>query len=254
LASEDLRVAHTAGEEKSVEALTENVVVMPEDGCGYRRQSQGDILVNSPKPEKISLAEFLAWEQKQDERFEWIDGVVIHCAGGSDEHAAIISNINAAFHGAAGTGPCFVRGSDRKLVPKNAAGESLGSFYADTFVSCTASDRLGAAAHFPKIVVEVLSPHIGAEFTQKKDAYLASSELSDYYIVDSTRQCVFRYSWAMEDGQRKLFVAEFRRGPVPIHQLALSLAFDQIYAGTNVPMILQPVRADDGRGLRITLD
>ena len=78
--------------------------------------------MNQPLPENISLADFLTWERAQSDRYEWIDGTVVRCAGGTDEHAAISSNLNAAFHAAVGSGPCFVRGSDRKLVPRDASG------------------------------------------------------------------------------------------------------------------------------------
>ena len=84
--------------------------------------------MNQPQPENITLEAFLAWEQQQADRYEWIDGTVLRCAGGSDEHAGIASNLNAAFHAAAGAGSCFVRGSDRKLVPRDAQGRDLGSF------------------------------------------------------------------------------------------------------------------------------
>jgi Uma2 family endonuclease len=156
--------------------------------------------MNQPQPENISLEAFLAWEQQQADRYEWIDGTILRCAGGSDEHAAIAANLIAAFHTAAGNGPCFVRGSDRKLVPRDAHGRDLGSFYADLFISCAPEDRRGGAAHFPTIVVEILSQHGGSEFTRKKEAYLRSARLTDYYIVDSTRRYVFRYSRSDLDG------------------------------------------------------
>jgi Uma2 family endonuclease len=202
--------------------------------------------MNQPQPENISLADFLSWEQSQADRYEWIDGVVVRCAGGSDEHAAIISNMNAAFHAAVGAGPCFVRGSDRKLVPRDAKGRDLGSFYADVFVSCEVADRRGAAAHFPTVVVEVLSEHVGSEFTRKKDAYLGSARLAEYYVVDSTRRYVMRFAWAPNRAERtRLVSAEYRRGPVPIPALGLMLTFDEIYAGTDVPAIIHPILPDD---------
>ena len=202
--------------------------------------------MNQPLPENISLADFLTWEQQQSDRYEWIDGSVVRCAGGTYEHATIISNLNALFHTVTSGTPCFVQGSDRKLVPRDTGGNDLGSFYADLFVSCAPEDRRDDAAHLPTLVVEVLSPHIGAEFTRKKEAYLASARLTDYLIVDSTRRYVFRYAWlSLPTGARRLVTAEYRRGPVTASLFGLAITFDQIYAGTNVPAILHPVRSDD---------
>jgi Uma2 family endonuclease len=210
--------------------------------------------MNQPQPENISLADFLTWEQLQTDRYEWADGTVTRCAGGSFEHATIISNLNATFHAATGSGPCFVQGSDRKLVPRDVDGNDLGSLYADLFVSCAPEDRRGDAAHFPTLVIEVLSPHVGAEFTRKKEAYLGSARLMDYYIIDSTRRYVFRYAWQPTANGRRLVTAEYRRGPVPVTTLGLAVTFDQIYAGTNVPAILHPIRSDDEEDAEVILD
>ena len=148
-----------------------------------------------------------------------------------------------------------MRGSDRQLVPRDAHGRNLGSFHADLFVSCEAADRRGDAAHFPTIVIEVLSSHVGAEFTRKKDAYLGSARLADYYVVDSTRRYVARYFWALTAQTRgRLFTAEYRRGPVPVPALGLALTFDELYAGTSVPTILHPIQSDDEEASKIELD
>jgi Uma2 family endonuclease len=211
--------------------------------------------MNRPKAEKISLANFLAWEQAQSERHEWIDGTVVPCAGVSFEHATISTNLNAIFRSAVNPGPCFVQPSDRQLVPRNSAGENLGSFYADLFVSCAPEDRTGRAAHFPKIVVEILSAHAGDEFTRKKDAYLGSAVLTEYIIVDSTRRYVVRYAWKEGRADRpRLVTAEYRRGPVPVPTLGLTISFDEIYDGTTVPAILHPISPDDIEDSAIVLD
>ena len=176
----------------------------------------------------------------------------MRCAGGSYEHATIISNLNAHFH--ASSGPCFVQGSDRKLIPRDVDGNDLRSFYADLFVSRAHEDRRGDAAHFPTLVVEVLSAHIDAEFTRKKEAYLGSVQLTDYFIIDSTRRYVWRYAWALENGRRRLLTAEYRRGPIAVPTLDLTVTLDQIYAGTDVPAIPHPIRSDDEEDAEVTLD
>jgi Uma2 family endonuclease len=201
--------------------------------------------MNQPQPENISLADFLSWEQQQPDRYEWIDGAIVRCAGGSFEHATIISNLNAIFHAATRNGQCFVQGSDRKLVPRDVDGNDLGSFYADLFVSCAQDDRRGDAAHLPTLVIEVLSAHVGPEFTRKKEAYLGSARLTDYLIIDSTRRYVLRFAWSSASNGRHLVTAEYRHGPISVPTLGLTLTFDQIYAGTDVPAILHPIRSDD---------
>jgi Uma2 family endonuclease len=195
--------------------------------------------MNKPQPEQISLAEFLLWEQGQTERHEWIDGAIVPYAGVSYEHSTISSNVTALFHAAIGDGPCTVHTSDRQLVPRDSSNNDLGSFYADVFVTCAPEDRTGSSAHFPSVVVEVLSEHIGREFTSKMRAYTESAKISDYLIIESATQFIHRYGWETKDGIRRLTLSQQRRGPVLVHFLGLTMTFDQIYAKTNVPALLQ---------------
>jgi len=198
--------------------------------------------MQQPLPNEISLEAFLAWEQQQDDRFEWIDGAVVPFAGGSDDHGAIITNMTILLGGAVAGGPCFVRGSDRRLVPQDAHGRSLGSFYSDLFVSCAQEDRVGGTAHFPSVVIEVLSPHGSGEFTTKKRAYLASRDIKEYLIIESVERFVTHFAWTSD---RRLAVIEYDHGPVQIRSLGLVLTFEQIYADTKTRTILRPISPQD---------
>lgn len=197
--------------------------------------------MEQPVPEVITLSDFLAWESQQSERFEWIDGTVVHLDGVSDEHSAINANLTRLIREKLDASPCFVRGTDRKLVPFDANNIALGSFYSDLFVSCSAEDRKGPAAHFPSVVIEILSDHVGGEFTTKRDAYMRSAKIVEYIIIDSTRQYAVRYWWTSD---RRLAAQDFYRGPLPLSSLDMSIAFTEIYAGTNVPFVVLPVHED----------
>jgi Uma2 family endonuclease len=121
---------------------------------------------------------------------------VLPIAGVSDDHAAISANLTAIIRPTLGAdGPCFLRGSDRKLVPHNDRRIPLGSFYADLFVSCFPDDRKGGAPHLTTLVVEILSEPENGEFTKKRDAYMGSAQIHEYVIIDSTRQYAIRYEW-----------------------------------------------------------
>jgi Uma2 family endonuclease len=184
--------------------------------------------MEQPLPEAISLNDFLIWESRQSEV--------------SDEHAAINANLVRLIREKLDASPCFVRGTDRKLVPFDTNNVALGSFYSDLFVSCSAQDRKGPAAHFPTLVIEILSEHVGDEFTKKRDAYMQSAQIVEYVIIDSTRQYAIRYWWTAD---RRLAAQDFYRGPLPLSSIDLRVPFDLIYAGTAVPFIVHPVHADD---------
>jgi Uma2 family endonuclease len=161
------------------------------------------------------------WEAQQAERYEWIDGKIVPSGGVTFEHAAISSNLNAAFRAAVGAGPCFVQDSVRYLMPRNIHGEDLGLFRADVFVSCASGDKSRVGAHFPTIVVEILSKTMDLEFTDKKDAYLGSAQLRDYIIINSLKRIVYCFSWKNTEQGRRLVSCDYRRGPVEVPSLNL---------------------------------
>jgi Uma2 family endonuclease len=100
----------------------------------------------------------------------------------------------------------------------------------------------------------VLSEHIGKEFTSKMRAYTESAKISDYLIIESATQFIHRYSWETTDGIRRLKLWQQRRGPVLVHFLGLTLTFDQIYAKTNVPVVLHQVGGKSDDETEILLD
>jgi Uma2 family endonuclease len=212
--------------------------------------------MHRPTPENISLADFLIWENDQAERHEWIDGAIVRCEGVSAPHSIITTNISALFHAAVADTPCVVQSEARRLVPRDRENNDLGSFYADVFLTCTPEDLAGRSAHFPTVVVEVLSRRLGEEFRDKKQAYLNSARLIDYILIDSRKRSTTRFSWKTDadTGQRRLFVCEQRRGPLGVPALGLSIPFEQIYAKTNVPSIVHPVASDREDETEIVFD
>jgi Uma2 family endonuclease len=198
--------------------------------------------MDQPIPQTINLQDFLAWESQQEKRYEWIDGIVVPMAGVSDDHSAISTNLTAILRPhIPAAGPCFLRGSDRQLVPWDANRNPLGSFYADLFVSCSPDDRKGPAAHYPTLVIEILSEHSGGEFTKKRDAYMGSARIHEYLIIDSLRQYAIQYIWR----ERQFLVREYYLGPIAFESLSLLIPFQEIYASTNVPFVLHPIHPDN---------
>lgn len=77
----------------------------------------------------MTFDEFLEWELAQDERYEFIDGVV-YATGGSSPHNVVTLNVAAQLWIAAGDGPCRVYQEGEKLR----IGDDL--FYPDVMTVC----------------------------------------------------------------------------------------------------------------------
>ena len=84
----------------------------------------------------LTYDSFLAWEERQPERFELVGGVVRLMAGGTEGHDRIGGKIFAALRTRLRGMPCSAHGSNLKVVSR-AAGAVM---YPDAFVRCGPRD------------------------------------------------------------------------------------------------------------------
>lgn len=103
----------------------------------------------------FSFEDFLAWEETQTERHEYIGGEVFAMAGGSTAHNIISLNIAMALRTQTRCTPCRVYMADVKLYVQAAD----ASYYPDVFVTCSTADAARTHAQEDALlIVEVLSP------------------------------------------------------------------------------------------------
>lgn len=100
----------------------------------------------------MSLAEFLAWEERQELRWEFDGFAPVAMTGGTSSHSAIERNLIIAL----GT---RLRGRTCQAYTSNLAISVAGSIrYPDAFVVCRPVDRATRLIEDPVVVFEVLSP------------------------------------------------------------------------------------------------
>ena len=129
----------------------------------------------------FSLDDFLAWEQTQTERHEYVCGEVFAMEGARRVHGLVSLNVAAALKGQLRGSPCRVFNESMKL---KAADNAL--FYPDVFVTCDPADlRTEQVFTAPTVVVEVLSPSTQAyDRGQKFTWYRGLASLREYLLVD----------------------------------------------------------------------
>ncbi|WP_246312029.1 Uma2 family endonuclease [Pseudaquabacterium terrae] len=136
----------------------------------------------------MTAEEFLAWDESQPIRHEFLRGEVYAMAGGEDRHATLALNFAMALRGHLQGSPCRTYINDVKLrvAPADAY------FYPDVMVTCSAVD----AAHRliksePLLVIEVLSPGTaGYDRGDKFAAYRMLASLREYVLADPrSRRC-----------------------------------------------------------------
>ena len=119
------------------------------------------LVLNNP----MTLAEFLAWEDRQPLRHEF-DGVrAAAMTGGTLAHAAIQANLAIAIGGRLRGGPCRFYGSDLKIR----TGEDHIR-YPDGFVACGPRENTSVLVSDPVVIFEVLSSLDGGNRPDRQGA------------------------------------------------------------------------------------
>ena len=139
----------------------------------------------------FSGADYLAWEELQEDKYEYYQGDVFAMGGARREHVVVAGNFFATLKQHLRGTPCQAYISDMKLRI-----ESVDAyFFPDVMVSCSTQDQ--QAEQFltsPTLIVEVLSDSTeafdrGAKFA----AYRQLPSLKEYILVDIKAQRVESY-------------------------------------------------------------
>ena len=131
--------------------------------------------------QKLTLDEFLAWEDQQQDRHEFHRGEVFAMAGGRRTHGRVVLNLARRLAEKLDDSPCQVFAESMKL--------QIGDdtiLYPDVFVTCDKADlATDMIFRSPTLVIEVLSPSTQAyNRSQKFALYRRLASLQEYVLVD----------------------------------------------------------------------
>lgn len=141
-------------------------------------------LLNADAP-RLTPDEFLAWEEQQEGRHEFIDGEIHAMTGASVPHAKIVFNLAKIFDAAIDPDNCAVFNESVKL---RHAGEL---FYPDIMVTCEEYQPGREWFETPVLLAEVLSPSTQARDREIKWArYQRMPSLQTFMLVAQHRPWV----------------------------------------------------------------
>ena len=177
----------------------------------------------SVDPRPLTLAEFLAWEERQPMKYEYRAGAVLAMAGATDDHGQIVLNLSAIVRPKLrGTG-CRAYPLDMKVVTTYP-----GARYPDFLVTCDrrdVEDRL--VKRHPKLIIEILSHGTASVDTgDKLDEYQTIPELEEYVLIDSRKSSVRIYR---REGATLVTEPVTVTGSVELRSLGLTLSLAEIY-------------------------
>jgi Uma2 family endonuclease len=127
----------------------------------------------------MTTKEFLAWEEGQEQRWEFDGFAPVAMTGGTAGHSAIQRNLSMALGTRLRGSPCQVYTSDLKI---RAAGSLR---YPDAFVVCTPVPRTSTVVTDPVVVFEVLSPGTASiDHFVKNQEYRDTPSIQRYVILE----------------------------------------------------------------------
>jgi Uma2 family endonuclease len=135
---------------------------------------------------KMSVAEFLAWEEHQTERHELYLGETFAMVGGTARHNRVILNLASRIGDHLDGTTCQVFAENMKVQIAE------GVLYPDVMVTCGKADAGDEqTVTDPKLIIEVLSPSTkGYDKRDKFILYRTLASLQEYALIDPAKRQV----------------------------------------------------------------
>jgi Uma2 family endonuclease len=175
----------------------------------------------------MTVADFLAWEERQETRHEFVGGTIRAMTGGTLRHNQISLNVVVALRSRLRGGPCAPFGIDVKV--RTPAGNIR---YPDALVDCGKRDPTAQEAAEPRVVFEVLSP--------STEWFDQTQKLEDYQSIASVTHVVFlaqdrKLARIWTRGATGWAMAELAGddAAVELTALQITLPFAELYEGAE---------------------
>lgn len=176
---------------------------------------------------RMTLAEFLGWDDGTDTRYELIDGVPVAMAPPAVAHGRLAARLTARIDAALAAHPgCYVQSEAGIVRP-----ERQDTFYvADLAVSCTAAEAGDQITPEPVLIVEILSPTTTAEDLREKiPDYLRIPSVREVVALDSLR--VFAQVMRRQGEHWITEIVQGREAVLSLSSVGLSVAMSDLYDG-----------------------
>jgi Uma2 family endonuclease len=175
----------------------------------------------------MTLVEFLAWEERQELRYEFDGFQPGAMTGGTVEHAAIEINLAAALRSRLRDGRCRAFGSNLKI-------EVAGRIrYPDAFVVCSPVPRGATVVTEPMVVFEILSASTSVvDRVVKNEEYRDTPSIQRYVILEQVRQAATIFS--RQDGD---WVGHIATGDTELAmpEIGITLPLAELYLDVEFP-------------------
>jgi Uma2 family endonuclease len=179
-------------------------------------------------PERMSLPDFLAWEEAQPLRHERVGGEVRAMTGGTLAHNTIALNVAFALRQRLAGTPCQVFAAEVRVVTPRA-----DVMYPDVLVACGERASTDREVSDPVVVVEVLSPSTAErDDSFKRWAYGTIPSLKHYLMIAQSRA---EAEVSTADGETwRSVVLRDAAASLRLDALGLGIPLTEVFAGVDL--------------------
>jgi Uma2 family endonuclease len=180
-------------------------------------------IMSAAVPKPMTLSTFLAWEERQELRFEFDGFAPVAMTGGTAGHDRITFNLQKVLDARLTGKPCQPWGPNMKIIVDGRAR------YPDAFVVCQPVPTTATVADNPVVVFEVVSEGTNStDLIDKNREYRATPSIQRYVILQQTRIAAVVFARRGPD-----WLSEIVAGPDAVLQLPeidIELPMAAIYA------------------------
>jgi Uma2 family endonuclease len=181
--------------------------------------------MNEPALRRMSVDEFLLWDDGSSQRYELVDGHAVAMAPTREAHGAITARAIVEI--------------DRRLKPPcrtvaeaGIAVDDANFYIADVAVTCSPPSPQGML-QAPVLVVEVLSPSTrGFDLGIKADAYSTLPSVREVWLIDGERRWV--RLWRREGEHWIVSLPIQGQGTFASQVLDAEITLDSLYLGSGL--------------------
>ena len=179
---------------------------------------------------RFSPAEYLAWEERQELRYEYVKGEVYAMTGGSVNHGRIGGNFYYLLRNHLRGTDCLALNSDVKVQIE----KFRDYVYPDVSVTCHPVDlQATKSIANPCVIIEVLSPSTEAYDRGNKfsNLYQNLSSLREYVLVSSEEMaiCIYRQT---DRGSWEIVI--YRGGEtVTLQSIGFTCLIEEVFEGIS---------------------
>ena len=171
----------------------------------------------------VTLDEFLAWERRQELRYEFDGTRAVAVTGGTVEHSVVATNLVRALEDRLRGKPCRAFRGDLKVV---VAGRIR---YPDAMVTCSPVPRGTDVIPEPVVVFEVLSASTAAtDRIEKNEEHRLTPSIRCYVMLEQTRRAATVFARAGDDWVGHVLTGD---AVLAMPEIGVDLPLAEVYAG-----------------------